>query len=253
MKRQLQPISDPLIEMKKLKLIGGGVAVAFAILQFINPARTNPPVKNDFLAATAPPARLAALFRCACYDCHSYETKWPWYGHVAPISWGVVGDVNHARSRLALSSWPADNPVRAAGKLQAMGEEIRSGEMPLRKYTLLHPEAKLTTDQRGELADWLSSEAAKIKSPAGNSAASPPTPAEATTSLGRALFLKNCVHCHGADAHGDEGPDLHNLDWTDEQITTRIRNGKKGQMTAFAGKLSADQINELKNYLHTLK
>ena len=70
---------------------------------------------------------------------------------------------------------------------------------------------------------------------------------------GRALFLKNCAHCHGADAHGGEGPDLHQLDWTDAQITSRIRNGKPGQMTAFAGKLSADQIIEIKDYLRTLK
>jgi len=70
---------------------------------------------------------------------------------------------------------------------------------------------------------------------------------------GRQLFLKNCAHCHGADAHGDEGPDLHNLDWTDEQIATRIRNGKKGQMTAFAGKFSAQQIREVVTYLRTLK
>ena len=76
-------------------------------------------------------------------------------------------------------------------------------------------------------------------------------PAPATA--GRQLFLKNCAHCHGADAHGDEGPDLHNLDWTDEQIATRIRNGKKGQMTAFAGKFSPQQITEVIAYLRTLK
>ncbi len=70
---------------------------------------------------------------------------------------------------------------------------------------------------------------------------------------GRQLFLKNCAHCHGADAHGDEGPDLHNLDWTDEQIATRIRNGKKGQMTAFAGKFSAQQIRDVVAYLRALK
>ena len=70
---------------------------------------------------------------------------------------------------------------------------------------------------------------------------------------GRALFLKNCAHCHGADARGNEGPDLHNLDWTDEEITARIRNGKKGQMTAFAGKLSQDQITEVIDYLRILK
>jgi mono/diheme cytochrome c family protein len=70
---------------------------------------------------------------------------------------------------------------------------------------------------------------------------------------GQQLFLKNCAHCHGADARGDEGPDLHNLDWTDEQIATRIRNGKKGQMTAFAGKFSAADISEVIAYLRTLK
>lgn len=64
----------------------------------------------------------------------------------------------------------------------------------------------------------------------------------ALVSGGQQLFLKNCAHCHGADAHGDEGPDLHNLDWADEQIDMRTRNGKKGQMTAFAGKFSADDI-----------
>jgi mono/diheme cytochrome c family protein len=77
-------------------------------------------------------------------------------------------------------------------------------------------------------------------------------PATTTVSNGRALFLKNCAHCHGADARGDEGPDLHNLDWTDEQIVTRVRNGKKGQMTAFAGKFSPDQISDVVAYLRSL-
>lgn len=85
-------------------------------------------------------------------------------------------------------------------------------------------------------------------------AAQPPVDSSPTTlESGRTLFLKNCAHCHGADAEGDEGPDLHQLDWTAEQITTRIRNGKKGQMTAFAGKLSPEQINEIVTYLITLK
>src|SRR5262249_579195 len=79
------------------------------------------------------------------------------------------------------------------------------------------------------------------------------SPQTALAEAGQQLFLKNCAHCHGADAHGDEGPDLHNLDWTDEQITTRIRNGKKGQMTAFAGKLSPEDIRQILAYLRTLK
>ena len=75
----------------------------------------------------------------------------------------------------------------------------------------------------------------------------------ALVAAGQQLFLKNCAHCHGADARGDDGPDLHNLDWSDEQIAARIRNGKKGQMTAFAGKFSAENISEVLAYLHTLE
>jgi len=78
-------------------------------------------------------------------------------------------------------------------------------------------------------------------------------PSDAEMAAGRLLFLKNCAHCHGADAHGDEGPDLHGLNWTDQQIATRIRNGKKGQMTAFHDKLSQQQVNALIAYIHSLK
>jgi mono/diheme cytochrome c family protein len=81
-------------------------------------------------------------------------------------------------------------------------------------------------------------------------ASSPPA---AVTADGRTLFLKNCAHCHGSSAHGDEGPDLHNLDWTDKMIDTRIRKGKKGQMTAFEGKLTPEQITTVIAYLRTLK
>ncbi|MDR3456665.1 MAG: cytochrome c [Verrucomicrobiae bacterium] len=70
---------------------------------------------------------------------------------------------------------------------------------------------------------------------------------------GRQLFLKNCAHCHGANAHGDDGPDLHNLDWTDEQIAKRIRTGKKGQMTSFEGKLTTGEITALVAYVQSLK
>jgi mono/diheme cytochrome c family protein len=83
-----------------------------------------------------------------------------------------------------------------------------------------------------------------------------PTPPAAGTGdpvAGRTLFLHNCAHCHGANARGDDGPDLHGLDETDKWIAKRIREGKKGEMTAFAGKLQPAEIDSLIAYLHTLK
>ena|ERR1700677_1693713 len=77
--------------------------------------------------------------------------------------------------------------------------------------------------------------------------------ANPVTMNGRTLFLRNCAHCHGADAHGDDGPDLHDLGLTDEWIANRIRKGKAGQMTAFAGKLQPAQIDALVAYVQSLK
>jgi mono/diheme cytochrome c family protein len=77
------------------------------------------------------------------------------------------------------------------------------------------------------------------------------TPAPALT--GRSLFLKNCAHCHAEDATGDEGPDLHRLKLSDDRIARRIRNGVKGEMTAFGEKFSQRDINDLIAYLRTLK
>jgi len=70
---------------------------------------------------------------------------------------------------------------------------------------------------------------------------------------GRTLFLRNCAHCHGASAHGDDGPDLHSLGLADDWIANRIRKGKAGQMTAFAGKLQPAEIAALIAYVQSLK
>jgi hypothetical protein len=150
---------------KKLKWIFGALVAVFALMQFIIPARTNPPVApgGDISATNPPPPPIAALLHAACYDCHSHETRWPWYSHVAPVSWLLVSDVNDGRERLNFSDWPKD-PERAAKKLERMSEELDYKEMPPAKYTLLHPAARLTDDQRKELIHWADQEAEKLKS-----------------------------------------------------------------------------------------
>lgn len=78
-------------------------------------------------------------------------------------------------------------------------------------------------------------------------------PAASPAVAGRNLFLKNCAHCHADDATGDEGPNLHGLKMSDEKISRRIRNGVKGEMTAFGEKFSPPDIEALIAYLRTLK
>jgi len=70
---------------------------------------------------------------------------------------------------------------------------------------------------------------------------------------GHALFLLNCAHCHGADARGDEGPDLHGVTKSDTRIASLIKNGKKGEMPKFASKLSDSDIQALVAFVRSLK
>jgi len=82
-----------------------------------------------------------------------------------------------------------------------------------------------------------------------------PTTASSVSSAeqGRKLFEKNCAHCHGDDARGDEGPDLHNLALSDARITKRIKEGIKGEMPKFASKLNDEDIRSLIAYLRSLE
>lgn len=148
---------------KRWTWILGALVVIFIALQFTNPSRTNPPVVQDFLAAENPPPPIAVMFRGACYDCHSFETKWPWYSHIAPVSWLIASDVQGGRLHLNFSNWPAADPERAAKRLANASEELGYNEMPPAKYQAIHPEARLTANQRQQLIQWLDQEVKRLK------------------------------------------------------------------------------------------
>lgn len=70
---------------------------------------------------------------------------------------------------------------------------------------------------------------------------------------GRQLYLLNCAHCHGPDATGDEGPDLHGVKKSNERIAAMIKNGIKGEMPTFSAKLSDAEVQSLVTYVRSLK
>lgn len=147
---------------KKLKWIVVALVVIFLLLQLTTPARTNPPVVRDISVNTAVPTDVAASFHAACYDCHSYETKWPWYAHIAPASWLVISDVNNGRDNFNFSEWP-DDSAHIAKRLDHIHDMIENHEMPPQKYTLVHPEARLTEDQRKAIMDWTETMANQLR------------------------------------------------------------------------------------------
>ncbi|MGB7768082.1 MAG: heme-binding domain-containing protein [Verrucomicrobiia bacterium] len=149
----------------KWKWILGAAVVAFVLLQFTNPARTNPsaPPEDDLMATNAPPPEIATLLQGACYDCHSDQTRWPWYSHVAPVSWLIASDVRDGRRHVNFSEWPHAYPGRAARLWENISEELGYHEMPPAQYKLMHPQARLTDAERRQLIQWADQEAKRLK------------------------------------------------------------------------------------------
>lgn len=137
------------------------VLAALAAIQLVPGARTNPPVEGDLIA----PDAVRSVVRRACYDCHSNETTWPWYGRVAPVSWLVVRDVKRGRRHLNFSAWTdyTSDPETGKKKLRQIAKEVSGGDMPLWYYLPLHPEARLTADERTLVTSWARGEAARIR------------------------------------------------------------------------------------------
>lgn len=85
-----------------------------------------------------------------CGDCHSHETKWVWYSHIAPVSWLVQKDVMEGREHFNVSAWD-----RGHGDADEAAEEYERSQMPLWFYTPLHSEARLSSEERTALLTGL--------------------------------------------------------------------------------------------------
>lgn len=121
-----------------------GLAGLFLLIQLVPYGRThtNPPVQTTPSWDTP---QTKALFARACADCHSNETKWPWYSNVAPLSWFLQQHVNEGRSTFNASIPGFGEEAGEAA------EAVENGGMPLSTYLPLHPEARLTEAEQRQL------------------------------------------------------------------------------------------------------
>lgn len=121
----------------------------FAVMQLVPYGRThsNPPITQEPPWESPHVRQLAAR---VCFNCHSNETRWPWYADVAPFSWVVQFDVETARSVINFSEWNRTYPLAPSA-----GLSVKTGNMPPVKYRMAHPEAELTPQETLELARGL--------------------------------------------------------------------------------------------------
>jgi hypothetical protein len=137
------------------KRIALAVVALLLVAQVVPVDRDNPPHAGEVPA----PPEIRALLERSCYDCHSRETRWPWYGYVAPVSWQLARDVHEAREHLDFTAWDTYSEKKRRKLVGEVWEEVEEGEMPLWFYLPLHPEARLSPADLERLREWTRAQA----------------------------------------------------------------------------------------------
>jgi len=152
---------------KKLKWAGVIAVVLLIGAQFLQPERTNPALdeSKEIRAALEVPVEVRAVLERSCYDCHSNQTKWPWYSYVAPASWLVSYDVKKGRRQLNFSVWGDYKKNRQINKLEGIADQVSQGEMPLKKYVVMHPAAALSKTEIDLISKWAEKERDRLSEP----------------------------------------------------------------------------------------
>lgn len=134
--------------MKRALLI---FAIVFIAMQFIQTDKVNKQISSELEIKA--PTEIMTIFKQACYDCHSNNTKWPWYSNIAPFSWIIDSHVKNGRKALNFSLWQEYTKEKKEEKLKAIFRTAYAS-MPLSSYIKAHEEADLTREQRTLIRDW---------------------------------------------------------------------------------------------------
>jgi hypothetical protein len=143
--------------MKKMLLRSGlSLFAALVLLQLWRPPRndSSAPSPQDIAAGRAVPAKVLTLLHNACYDCHSNHPKYPWYASVQPVRWWLDSHINDGKRHLNFSEFGGYSATRAGKKLEQISDEVDQHDMPLKSYTWMHPEARLTPEEVRLITDW---------------------------------------------------------------------------------------------------
>jgi hypothetical protein len=148
--------------MKLLASILASLAFVLALLQL----PSNKQIDEGNKQYSAEPFRapeVDARLKRACGDCHSNQTNWPWYSHVAPVSWWIHDHVRQAQRELNFSDWETYSAAQRSRELESICGVVSMDTMPPASYTLMHPQARLSIQEKKAICSWTNSELGRVK------------------------------------------------------------------------------------------
>ena len=126
------------------------------VAQFFKIDKTNATVSSslDFISLENPPENIKSIIRNQCYDCHSNETRYPWYTDYAPVSWWIKSNINGARDFFNFSEWGKLSKKEKITKMQECYEALKDEEMPVVLYIMMHDNAQFSENENDSLMNW---------------------------------------------------------------------------------------------------
>lgn len=141
--------------IKKIVLIGG---VIFLLIQLYQPVRNinkEPDLTANYTNVYTVPKNVQTIFRTSCYDCHSNNTNYPWYSNIQPVRYFMEEHIRDGKADLNFDEFGSYSKRKQKSKLESISKQIKSKQMPLASYTLIHRNANLSNNQKEEIINWI--------------------------------------------------------------------------------------------------
>ena len=144
--------------MSRTKKILLAILLVFIAMQFIRPAKnsSNAVQSSDMVTNFNVPSNVADILKTSCYDCHSNNTRYPWYAQIQPAGWLLAKHIKDGKEELNFNEFTSYSQRRQFSKLKSVQNSIKDGSMPISSYTSIHSDAKLSADSKALLIDWTS-------------------------------------------------------------------------------------------------
>ena len=153
----------------KMKILIAGAAL-LVVIQAIRPAKNLSAAepftgKNEITVMHPASAEVKQLLAAACYDCHSNNTRYPWYAEIQPVGWWLAKHVKDGKRHLNFSDFGTYSAKRQTKKLDEFCDELKDHGMPLSSYTFVHSDARLSEAQITTLCQWAQDAQGAAKQP----------------------------------------------------------------------------------------
>jgi hypothetical protein len=139
--------------LKKILLV---LVVILVIIQFIHPARniSKTSQSNNIVKTYNVPSEVKTILDKACMDCHSNNTRYLWYFNIQPVDWWLTHHINEGKHEINFDEFTNKSLRYQYNKLEAVTDQVKKGEMPLKSYTWIHKDAILSEQEKKTLIDW---------------------------------------------------------------------------------------------------